>query len=88
MIGGSMSKRIANPLRDAVYDMQLDAEDSERLLEIAEQIDNEHFHRMYQCESDVRKRLCKDVRWAVNLLERCWTRGGIRREIEGDECDE
>ena len=61
---------------------------AEELAAIADEIDGQHRQRMWQCEREVRKRLCKDVRWAVNLLEDCATRGWIRRQIEKADDDE
>ena len=48
----------------------------------ADEVDAEHQRRMWQCEREVRKRLCTDVRWAVNMLEKCVSRGWIRSQFE------
>ena len=64
------------------------AEDADLLMACADEIDAEHKARMRQCEREVRRRLCKDVRWAVNQLENCHSRGWIRQQIESGEMGE
>ena len=54
------------------------------LRHIADQIDRDHEQRMWQCEHEVRKRLCTDIRWAVNLFESQCSRRQIRKQV--DEC--
>lgn len=88
--------RVADPLRDyadVMEHMTADNFDSiqgpKYLRGLADQIDEEHKRRMHQCEYEVRRRLCKDVRWAVNKLEKCCVRGWIGQQIEnGETCDE
>lgn len=75
--------KIADPLRELAHVMRLEsAEDADLLMACADEIDKEHQVRMWQCEREVRRRLCKDVRWAVNQLEQHAMRGWIRRQIE------
>lgn len=80
--------KVTEPLREWIDTMDALGEPCGRLLEIADEIDEEHKHRMWQCEREVRKRLCKDVRWAVNQLESCYARGWIRQQIESGEMNE
>lgn len=54
----------------------------------ADKVDVEHHCRMWQCEREVRKRLCTDVRWAVNMLEKSVSRGWIREQLEDGETSE
>lgn len=58
-------------------------------LEIADEIDREHQMRMWQCEHEVRRRLCRDIRWAVNLFENGYDgRRSIRRRLDEGDADE
>lgn len=79
--------RIADPLR-RYADSIPGGLGGDALHHIADQIDEEHQRRMWQCEHEVRKRLCKDMRWAVNVLEKQAMRGWIRKQIEDGNIDE
>lgn len=54
--------RISDPLRDGTYVLysshRMDMEAFKQLLEIADQIDREHEHRMDQAREDSRKHTC------------------------------
>lgn len=55
------------------------------LRHIADQIDREHEQRMWQCEHEVRRRICRDLRWAANLIEDKCSRRQVRKIIgDGD----
>ena len=49
---------------------------------IADGIDDEYKSRMRHAEHEVRKRLCTDVRWAVNMLEHRCSRRQVRDALE------
>ena len=75
--------RIAEPLRELAHTIRLEsAEDADLLMACADWIDREHEQRMWQCEHEVRRRLCRDVRWAVNLLEDKCSRRQIKKLME------
>lgn len=82
--------KIADPLRERILRFEELGIDKEYPLLIqtleacANQIDRDHEQRIWQCEHEVRRRLCRDVRWAVNLLEDKCSRRQIRKRI--DEC--
>ena len=75
--------KIADPLRKYADGIP-DGLGGDALRSIADQIDRDHEQRMWQCEHEVRRRLCRDVRWAVNLLEDKCSRRQIRKRV--DEC--
>lgn len=50
----------------------------------ADEIDREHEQRMWQCEHEVRRKLCRDIRWAVNLFEDKCSRRQVRKVADGE----
>ena len=75
--------KIADPLRKYAEGIP-GGLGGDALMHIADQIDRDHEQRMWQCEHEVRRRLCRDVRWAVNLFEDKCSRRQIRKRV--DEC--
>lgn len=63
-----MGYKIADELRGHAGHLK-DPRDRKLFLEIADEIDRDHETRMRQCACEVRRRLCKDIRWAVNMFE-------------------
>lgn len=85
--------KVADPLRERILWLEeLGYDEREPMLiqtleACANQIDEEHQRRMHQCEHEVRRRLCKDVRWAVNQLEKQYARGWIRQQIKIEDIE-
>lgn len=76
--------KVADPLRKYAEDIP-GGLGGDALRHIADQIDCDHEQRMRQCELEVRRKLCRDIRWAVNMFEHESSRRQVRKE---DECRE
>lgn len=53
-----------------------------KLQAIADNIDAEHERRMEQAKREVRRKMARDMRWAVTMLEARESRRHIREGIE------
>ena len=49
---------------------------------IAEKIEIKHSNRVKQAKHEMRRRLCTDMRWAVNMLEHNCSRRQLRDALE------
>ena len=84
--GGAMTKvKVSKPLRQLIEETDGMTRSvhvtADRLTKIADEIDQEHKRRMWQCEHETRRRICKDMRWAVNELENAyWVRRSMMRD--------
>lgn len=79
--------KIADPLRKYAEGIP-GGLGGDALIHIADQIDREHEQRMWQCEHEVRRRICRDLRWAVNLIEDKCSRRQVRTIIEDGNNDQ
>lgn len=74
---------VADVLRTYVRESRLlDAKVSAELMKVADAIDAEHGLRMEQAKREVRRRMARDARWAITMLEARESRRHIREGIE------